>query len=280
MLTVMEIFGKIISKMMLEMISSYYNKIINKGDVFMNDLMVFNNVEFGEIRVVNINNEPYFIGKDVAGALQYKNTRDALIKHVDDEDKADVVVYDGRQNRKMVAINESGVYSLIFGSKLESAKKFKRWVTSEVLVQIRQTGGYIPVKETDSDEEILAKALLIANRTLEKKDKLISEMTPKANWFDEFINSNGLYSSTQVAKMLGYKSAQELNKKLNEMKIIYKQNKSWVPYSDVDTTWFKLLVGAKNEHNYSSLKFTPKGIVEISNRLNIRLNEEDLKEFN
>ena len=128
----------------------------------MNELMVFNNVEFGEIRVVNVNNEPYFIGKDVASALQYKNTRDALIKHVDDEDKADVVVYDGRQNRKMVAINESGVYSLIFGSKLESAKKFKRWVTSEVLVQIRQTGGYIPVKETDSDEEILAKALLIA----------------------------------------------------------------------------------------------------------------------
>ena len=246
----------------------------------MNDLMVFNNVEFGEIRVVNVNNEPYFIGKDVASALQYKNTRDALIKHVDDEDKADVVVYDGRQNRKMVAINESGVYSLIFGSKLESAKKFKRWVTSEVLVQIRQTGGYIPVKETDSDEEILAKALLIANRTLEKKDKLISEMTPKASWFDEFINSDGLYTSTQVAKLFGYKSAQELNKKLNEMKIIYKQNKSWLPYADVDTTWFKLLVGAKNEHNYSSLKFTPKGIVEISNRLNVRLNEEDLKEFN
>ena len=105
-------------------------------------------------------------------------------------------------------------------------------------------------------------------------------MTPKANWFDEFINSDGLYTSTQVAKLFGYKSAQELNKKLNEMKIIYKQNKSWLPYADVDTTWFKLLVGAKNEHNYSSLKFTPKGIVEISNRLNIQLDEEDLKEFN
>ena len=105
-------------------------------------------------------------------------------------------------------------------------------------------------------------------------------MTPKASWFDEFINSNGLYTSTQVAKMLGFHSAQELNKKLNEMKIIYKQNKSWLPYANVDTTWFKLLVGAKNEHNYSSLKFTAKGIVEISNRLNINLNEEDLKEFN
>ena len=160
----------------------------------MNDLMVFNNVEFGEIRVVNVNDKPYFIGKDVASALQYKNTRDALIKHVDDEDKADVVVYDGRQNRKMVAINESGVYSLIFGSKLESAKKFKRWVTSEVLPAIRQTGGYIPVKEGDSDEEILARTLLIAQKTLEKKDKLIAEMTPKASWFDEFINSNGLYT--------------------------------------------------------------------------------------
>ena len=176
-------------------------------------------------------------------------------------------------------IPEGDVYRLIVTSKLPSAEKFESWVFDEVLPQIRQTGGYVPVKETDSDEEILAKALLIANRTLEKKDKLISEMTPKASWFDEFINSDGLYTSTQVAKMLGYKSAQELNKKLNEMKIIYKQNKSWLPYADVDTTWFKLLVGAKNEHNYSSLKFTPKGIVEISNKLNIDLNEEDLKEF-
>ena len=243
---------------------------------------------FGEVRFTIIDDKEYAVGIDVAKALGYADASSIVSKKCKNGIKQLINVgyqngnshNKARNTQKMTLIPESDIYRLIFGSKLESAKKFKRWVTSEVLVQIRQTGGYIPVKETDSDEEILAKALLIANRTLEKKDKLIAEMTPKASWFDEFINSDGLYTSTQVAKMLGFHSAQELNKKLNEMKIIYKQNKSWLPYADVDTTWFKLLVGAKNEHNYSSLKFTAKGIVKISNRLNIQLDEEDLKEFN
>ena len=243
----------------------------------MNDLMVFNNVEFGEIRSMHVNGKIYFVGSDVANALGYARPRDAIRKHCKGALKWSVPTNGG--NQEMSIITEGDIYRLIVKSKLPSAERFESWVFDEVLVQIRQTGGYIPVKESDSDAEIMAKALLIANRTLEKKDKLIAEMTPKASWFDEFINSDGLYTSTQVAKMLGFHSAQELNKKLNEMKIIYKQNKSWLPYADVDTTWFKLLVGAKNEHNYSSLKFTPKGIVEISNKLNIDLNEEDLKEF-
>ena len=243
----------------------------------MNDLMVFNNVEFGEIRSVQIDGKIYFVGKDIASALGYKIPSKAINTHCKGVSKMEIPTAGGKQ--EMQIIPEGDVYRLIIKSKLPSAERFESWVFDEVLVQIRQTGGYIPVKESDSDAEIMAKALLIANRTLEKKDKLIAEMTPKASWFDEFINSDGLYTSTQVAKLFGYKSAQELNKKLNEMKIIYKQNKSWLPYADVDTTWFKLLVGAKNEHNYSSLKFTPKGIVEISNKLNIKLNEEDLKEF-
>ena len=252
----------------------------------MNDLMVFNNVEFGEIRSMQIDGKIYFVGRDVASALGYSNPSKAVSTHCKHIRKETIDVssqngnaHKARKTQEVSLINEGDVYRLIVTSKLPSAEKFESWVFDEVLPTIRQTGGYIPVKESDSDEEILARALLIAQKTLEKKDKLIAEMTPKASWFDEFINSNGLYTSTQVAKLFGYKSAQELNKKLNEMKIIYKQNKSWVPYSNVDTTWFKLLVGAKNEHNYSSLKFTPKGIVEISNRLNINLNEEDLKEF-
>ena len=243
----------------------------------MNNLQVFNNNEFGAVRTIEINNKPYFCGSDVAKALGYAIPSKAINTHCKGVSKMEIPTAGGKQ--EMQIIPEGDVYRLIIKSKLPSAERFESWVFDEVLVQIRQTGGYIPVKETDSDEEILAKALLIANRTLEKKDKLISEMTPKASWFDEFINSDGLYTSTQVAKLFGYKSAQELNKKLNEMKIIYKQNKSWIPYANVDTTWFKLLVGAKNEHNYSSLKFTAKGIVEISNKLNINLNEEDLKEF-
>lgn len=109
----------------------------------MNELQVFNSPEFGDIRAVEVNGEPWFVGKDMAEALGYSNPRDALAKHVDDEDKAAVAIHDGSQNRDMTIINESGVYSLIFSSKLESAKKFKRWVTSVVLPAIRKRGAYI-----------------------------------------------------------------------------------------------------------------------------------------
>ena len=108
----------------------------------MNGLQTFNNAEFGQIRTVQLNNETYFVGKDVADALGYSNTRDALAKHVDTEDKADVAIHDGSQNRNMTVINESGLYALIFGSKLESAKRFKHWVTSEVLPELRKNGQY------------------------------------------------------------------------------------------------------------------------------------------
>lgn len=108
----------------------------------MNNLTIFKNEEFGEIRTVQLNNETYFVGKDVATALGYSNTRDAIAKHVETEDKSDVAIHDGSQNRTMAAINESGLYALIFGSKLESARRFKHWVTSEVLPSIRKTGQY------------------------------------------------------------------------------------------------------------------------------------------
>lgn len=112
----------------------------------MNELQIFNNAEFGQVRTVTINNEPWFVGKDVAEALGYGNTKDALKTHVDDEDKriiqrSDFATLD-IPNRGMTIINESGLYALIFGSKLPSAKKFKRWVTSEVLPQIRKTGSF------------------------------------------------------------------------------------------------------------------------------------------
>lgn len=118
----------------------------------MNELQIFNNEEFGQVRTVVIDNEPYFVGKDVAEALGYSNTRDALAKHVDVEDKADVAFHDGSQKRTVVGINESGLYALVFGSKLETAKKFKRWVTSDVLPTLRKTGSYeIPKKAPEND---------------------------------------------------------------------------------------------------------------------------------
>lgn len=107
-----------------------------------NQIKVFENTDFGNARVIEHNGEPYFVGKEVAEILGYSNTRDALAKHVDDEDKATVAIHDGSQNRNQTVINESGLYSLIIGSKLPEAKKFKHWVTAEVLPTIRKTGGY------------------------------------------------------------------------------------------------------------------------------------------
>lgn len=109
----------------------------------MSELKIFENKEFGSIRTVQLNNETYFVGKDVAEALGYSNTRDALATHVMEEDKNTVVISDGKRgNPNQTVINESGLYALIFGSKLESAKRFKHWVTSEVLPSIRKTGQY------------------------------------------------------------------------------------------------------------------------------------------
>ena len=107
----------------------------------MNDLMIFKNEEFGEIRSLEINNEPYFVGKEIATVLGYERTDNAIRQHVDEEDKLMHQISASGQNRNMTLINESGLYSLIMSSKLPNAKKFKRWVTSEVLPAIRKTGG-------------------------------------------------------------------------------------------------------------------------------------------
>lgn len=110
----------------------------------MNEIQIFNNKEFGRIRLVLINDEPWIVGKDVAQALGYSNHRDALYKHVDDEDKRESRIATPSGTQTMVVINESGLYALIFGSKLPSARRFKHWVTSEVLPAIRKTGRYSP----------------------------------------------------------------------------------------------------------------------------------------
>lgn len=139
----------------------------------------FVNDKFGEIRCIMIDGEPWFVGKDVAEILGYSNTRDALAKRVDTEDKMDgVAICDsiGRE-QSPVFINESGLYSLILSSKLPTAKKFKRWVTSEVLPSIRKTGAYIPKHEPESDVDALVKGILAAQRILEEKEQQIHALT-------------------------------------------------------------------------------------------------------
>lgn len=137
----------------------------------MNELQIFNSKEFGEIRTILINNEPWFIGKDVATALGYSNTRDALMAHVEEEDKGVVKCDTPGGKQDMVAVNESGLYALIFGSKLSDAKKFKRWVTTEVLPSIRKTGGYGKAMTIPEQIKLLAQG----NVELEKKIDSVNE---------------------------------------------------------------------------------------------------------
>lgn len=178
----------------------------------MNELKTFNNPDFGTIRTLELNNEPWFVGKDVAEVLGYTNPRDALAKRVDTEDKgvAKCDTLGGAQD--LTIVNESGLYSLILSSKLPTAKKFKRWVTSEVLPSIRKTGGYIAGQETMSAEELMAKALMVARETLARREAELSRKTveaaimqPKADYFDELVERNTLTNFRETAKQLGVK---------------------------------------------------------------------------
>ena len=168
----------------------------------MNELQVFKNPMFGEIRTVSINNEPWFVGKDVAQVLGYTDTNKAIAMHVDVEDKLNDKTALSLGQRGGWIINESGLYSLILSSKLPTAKSFKRWVTSEVLPAIRKNGGYIAGQENMTDQEILAKALLVAQKTIESKNKQISEMQPKALFADSVASSSSTILIGELAKIL------------------------------------------------------------------------------
>lgn len=177
----------------------------------MNNLQIFKNTEFGEVRVLEKDGEPWFVGKDVAEILRYANPRKAIIDHVDEEDKTDgVTIRDsiGREQNP-ICINESGLYSLILGSKLPEAKRFKRWVTAEVLPSIHKRGGYIHNQETLSDEELMAKALMVAQSKIAEKDHQltaqshqIERMKPKELFADAVAASKTSILIGDLAKML------------------------------------------------------------------------------
>lgn len=190
----------------------------------MNDIQIFNNEQFGQVRVITKDGEPWFVGKDIAEVLGYSNSRDALITHVDEEDRNTVAISDGKRgNPNQTIINESGLYSLILGSKLPSAKKFKKWVTSDVLPSIRKHGMYA------TDELINNPDLLIAAATKIKEERQARLEAEKQR--DKLIHQNKLYTTSEIAKELGLKSATKLNGLLAEKKIQYKQNKTWLLYS-------------------------------------------------
>ena len=166
----------------------------------MDNIKTFSNNEFGNIRTSIIDNEIWFVGKDIATSLGFTNTRKAIIDHVDKEDKIDgVTVRDsiGREQNP-VMINESGVYALVFGSKLESAKRFKHWVTSEVLPTLRKTGSY----GMPQGKELLALAVIEAQKTIEEKDKEIERMRPKEVFADAVASSKDSILIGELAKLI------------------------------------------------------------------------------
>nr|DAH24182.1 MAG TPA: repressor domain protein [Caudoviricetes sp.] len=185
----------------------------------MNELQIFNSEEFGEIRTITKDDETYFVGKDVAKALGFTNPRDAIATHVFDEDKGVDAIDTLGGKQSMTVINESGVYALVFGSRLESAKRFKHWVTSEVLPSIRKNGGYIAGQETLSDEELMAKALLVANNKIAERDKIIEQkqarieqMKPKEIFADAVATSHTSILVGDLAKLIcqnGYQIGQK-----------------------------------------------------------------------
>ena len=209
----------------------------------MNELKIFKNEEFGEVRTVEIGGEPWFVGKDVAEILGYTNPNEAIQDHVDDDEKLNSKMLSSVKidlgQRGGWLINESGLYSLILSSKLPNAKAFKKWVTSEVLPSIRKQGMYATDELLDNPDLIIQMATKLkeereVRKALEIENKVqsqqIAELQPKATYYDLILQCKDLLSMTEIAKDYG-KSAKGMNKLLNEFGIQYKQGGVWFLYA-------------------------------------------------
>ena len=215
----------------------------------MNNIQIFKSKEFGEVRTLVVDEEPAFVGKDVALALGYKDTVNALKLHVDEEDKMGwQITTPSRGTQQVTIINESGLYSLILSSKLPTAKKFKRWVTSEVLPSIRKSGGYMASVEGETPEQLMARALRVANETLDRQKRRmeqverdnrrltvdnemkqgeIDKLTPDAEYTRKTLSSTSSWNTNVIAKEMGM-AAVTLNKKLERIGVQYKQHGVWI----------------------------------------------------
>ena len=211
----------------------------------MQELMIFRNPEFGEIRTVDIDGEPWFVGKDVAVALGYKDTVNALKSHVDEEDKRggwQIATPSGEQ--RMTIIDESGLYSLVLSSKLPGAKKFKRWVTAEVLPSIRKHGAYMTPdtieKILDDPDTIIRLATALKEERQKRKEleaeneqqrQMIADFAPIKRYVDTILESPGAMATSQIAADYDM-SARALNKILHEEGIQHCVNGQWILYRD------------------------------------------------
>lgn len=232
----------------------------------MKETQIFN---FGdeEVKTLVINYEPYFVGKDVADILGYSNTAKAIRDHVDEEDKLTERIVLAGQNREVVLINESGLYSLVLKSKLPSAKQFKRWVTKEVLPTIRKHGAYLTDQKIE--EALLNPDVLINLATQLKEERTgrliaeqrVNELQPKADYYDKILANPGLLPISVIAKNYGM-SGNKMNETLHELGVQYKQGGTWLLYAKYQNegythTEMKLWEGSKKMK--PNTKWTQKG---------------------
>ena len=199
----------------------------------MNKIKIFQNQEFGAIRTIsNEQGDVMFCGRDVAAALGYKKPEWAIATHVEADDSAKRGVIDslGRE-QQAIFINESGLYALILSSKLPSARRFKHWVTSEVLPSIRKQGGYLVARPEETDEEVLARGILVMQTTLQRRADEIARLQPKADYVDEVLDSVSCLTTTQIAKELNMTGC-ELNNLLRTLRVQYRQSGQYLLYAD------------------------------------------------
>ena len=221
----------------------------------MNQLKVFENPEFGPMRTVTINGEPWFVGRDVAAALGYGEGRslsNAVANHVDDYDKGvtEMMTPGGKQN--MVIINESGVYSLVFRSKLPKAKEFKHWVTSVVLPSLRKNGGYLMGQEQMTEQELLASAFLVSQRIAEERAARIEELEaetqaqaeqlaitePKAEYYDAFVHTKTSTNFRTTAKEIGVGERKFINLLIDKGFLYRDKQGDLLPYTEKNRGYF------------------------------------------
>lgn len=203
----------------------------------MTNLKIFSNHEFGKIRkIVDENNEPWFVAIDICNALELTNPTVA-VSRLDDDEKAKFNL--GLSGGATNVVNEYGLYNLILASRKKEAKQFKRWITHEVIPAIRKDGGYIAANKGDTEDDILARAMIIANKRIEglkleskQKDQIIGELKPKADYVDKILQNKSLIKVSAIAKDYGM-SAQEMNKLLHELKIQYNQGGQWLLYAKI-----------------------------------------------
>lgn len=228
----------------------------------MKELMVFNNADFGQVRTVMMNGEVMFVGKDVANILGYQNGSRDINRHVDEDDRRKVMIFDGNQNKETITINESGLYSLILSSKLPTAKKFKRWVTSDVLPSIRKTGSY----SVAQDSYLIDDPIKRAERWIEEKkhtlalEQKVAEQQPKADYYDELVDREHLTGIRDTAKELHIKE-RVFVKWLIDNKFLYRDAKNILkPYSTkMDLFTEKDYKNKNNTHSGVRTLITLKG---------------------